>query len=213
MSPHIGDDAECYALGLLDAARRAEIDAHVASCDSCLRLIGGAEETAAALASVLPGAKPSVRLAGTFGPGRRRAPVERYGWIAGLAVAATFIVALGTSWNQTGVLRGALQADQLAVATLVHSHFLHVTMTAAPAAGPLAAKVVYARDGTWLYVLVDHPSGPIDVEAKIGGKSWSAGRATSNGGTATLFVRPPGRPESVELTQDGAPVASAKLVY
>jgi len=250
MSAHLGDDAELYALGLLEPERRAEIDAHVAGCADCVRLLGEAEATAAALADTLPRLPPSAAAAARFaaavsglqagvgpvGPGVApafRRPVEtRWGWFAGLALTAALLVALGTSWYQVGVLRGRAQDAQLAVATLVHSHFLHVSMTVAPAAGGLAAKVVYARDGSWLYVLVDRPEGdrtqgrpegnrpasertegPLELTATIAGKPYPCGQLVLNGGTATLFVRPPGRPERVQLSRDGTILATANLAY
>ena len=272
MSAHLGDDAELYALGLLEPERRAEIDAHVAGCADCLRLLGEAEATAAALADTLPSLPPSAAAASRFaaavsglgsglasedfaqtdpgvaavdsGVARVRSGVApagprvasafrgpgepRWGWFAGLAIAAALLVALGTSWYQIGSLRGQAQGTRIAVATLVHSHFLHVSMTVAPAAGGLAAKVIYARDGSWLYVLVDgtqydrpagdreaggRTDGPLELTATIAGKPYPCGRLVLDGRTATLFIRPPGRPERVQLSRGGTILASATLAY
>jgi hypothetical protein len=203
MNHHIGDDAESYALGLLEPERRAEIDAHVASCRICLRLLGEAEETAAALATTLPPAASTRRSA---------RPTLRSG-LAGIALAAALVLALAASLYQNALLRGEVGNERLAVATLVHSHFLHVTMTVAPGNGALAAKVVYARDGSWLYVLADKADATLDVEADIAGRPWSGGRLNAEGDTATALLRPPGRPSAVRLTYAGRTVAVAKLAY
>ena len=223
MNGHVGDDAELYALGMLDPERRLEIDAHLASCDDCLRAVGEAEETAAALASALPGATPSARLADRLRaagaatpiatPLRRRGVAGGARWLAGMAVAAAFLLALGTTWYQNSTLQTKLQASDVAVAMLVHSHFSHVPMTTTPAGGSLSAKVIYARDGSWMYVVIDGAGGDLEVVATIEGKRWAAGRAIENGRTATLFTHPPARPQTVELMRDGTPVASAKLIY
>jgi len=213
MNAHIGDDAELYALGLLEPAQRAGIDAHLASCDACLRLVGEAEESAAVLAAALPQARPSANLDARMLGLRPRTQRTFTARLAALAVAAALLLAFGLSWYQNDVLRGKLRTEELATVSLVHSHFLHVTMHAATSAGSLAAKVVYARDGAWLYILVDRPGGAVDVTATIAGKPWSAGRAINDGDTAALFVHPPGRPSSVQLTRDGRSVASAVLAY
>ena len=219
MTRHLGEDAEAYALGLLDAGERAEIDRHVAECAVCLRRLGEAEASAARLAALLPQTAPSEALrarlmsstSGRVVPLARRSPGPLRNW--GFAIAAAFALAAGTSWYQIGVLQQRLTVDQLAVATLVHSHFRHVGMTNTSAAAGLSAKVVYARDGSWLYVLVDGASGALDVNATIDGKVWSCGRAMRQGETATLFVHPPRKPQAVELTRDGAIVARATLIY
>lgn len=212
MNAHIGDDAELYALGLLDDERRVEVDAHAAACAACLRRLGEAEETAAALAGALPLARPSAALGKRFGS-RARAAVPRFGSFGGFALAAAFLLALATSWYELGAARTRLLADDLAVTTLVHSHFLHAAMTTTAAGGALTAKVLYARDGSWLYVLADRADGPLDVSAIVAGKLQPLGRAASNGDTATLLIRTAARPSAVDLTRRGTLVARATLAY
>jgi len=213
MNQHVGDDAELYALGLLEPESRARIDAHLATCDACLRLVGEAEETALQLAALLPVATPSpqsrARLLAAAG---EPAPVRPLAW-AGALAAALLLIALGGAWLQMGPARERRHASELAVATLVHSHFLHEAMETRAGAGGLAAKVVYARDGSWFYVLVDRAGGEIDVDATIAGRRWLAGAALREGDTATLLARPPARADSVELSRDGNVLASVRLRY
>jgi Putative zinc-finger len=227
MTAHIGDDAESYALGLLEPETRSAIDAHVATCHACLRQLGEAEETAAMLAGALPRATPSAELTARFtGMGqtpradpptvvslRRRLPSARPGWLSGLAVAAAFVVALGTSWYQNGIMRGQLRADDLAFATIANSHFLHASLSTTAAGDSLIAKVLYARDGSWLYVIVDRGEGPFDVSATIDGRPWAAGHTVQNGDTSTLFIRPTGRPASLQVKRDGMLLARVALTY
>ena len=42
---HITEEADLYALGLLEADERAEIDDHVSICDPCARRLARAEAT------------------------------------------------------------------------------------------------------------------------------------------------------------------------
>jgi hypothetical protein len=223
VSDHIGDDAELYALGMLGDARIIEVDAHVASCVDCARRLGEAEDTAAALAAATPRVEPTgalgARIAAIADRGSppvapsRTVSLPRSTWFAGLAAAAALVLALCGAFYRNVTLGDALTAQRMAVATMVHAHFLHASMTVTPAGGSLAAKVVYARDGSWLYVLVDHPGGPIDVRITVAGSRSDAGRAIASGDTATLFVRPPAKPQTVELTRDGVVVATVTLTY
>jgi len=211
---HVGDDAELYALGLLEHERRAEVAAHAASCDACLRRLGEAEETAAALAGALPRREPTPALAARFVRARSVPPAaSRPRRLTALAVAAAFALIIGASVYQAAVDRGRLRASDLAVATLVNSHFLHVPMQTTPAGGSLSAKVLYARDGSWIYVLVDRASGTLDVATRSGGTTTARGSTEPGGETATLLVREAGKPDEVDLSRSGSIVARAKLVY
>ncbi len=214
---HVGDNAELYALGLLDAAQRAAVEAHVAGCTDCLRSLGQAEETATALAATLPRVTVSTestarfaRAAGAASSATRR---QFPAWFGALALAAALVVALGTAWYANALRRGAPENARLAIATIVRSHFLHVAMTTVPAAGALAAKVLYARDGSWLYVLVDGTRERLDLRATVGGRSVALGTLEPAGDAGSLFVRTSARPTAVELLSKGSLVAKALLLY
>jgi hypothetical protein len=129
-----------------------------------------------------------------------------------LAVAAVFALAfLALGWKALA-LRGELAADDLALVTVVHSHFNHVSMTP-QSANPVAAKVLYARDGSWLYVIADEPGGTLHALARTAAGTIDLGVLAASGQTAGLLVRPPARVESLVLQREGTTVASATLVY
>ena len=80
--------------------------------------------------------------------------------------AAIALIFLGLGW-QTLVLQQRLKADDVALVTMVHSHFNHVSM-APESANPVAAKILYARDGSWMYIIADKPGGSLHAIARNG---------------------------------------------
>ncbi len=134
---------------------------------------------------------------------------RRYGGLALAAGLALAVLALG--W-QTLAFRARIANDDLALATLVHSHFNHVAMTP-ESAHPVAAKVLYARDGSWLYIIADEPGGALHVKVRTGSGVFELGSLRNSGRVATLLERPPERIKTITLQRDGADVASATLVY
>jgi hypothetical protein len=128
------------------------------------------------------------------------------------ALAAAFALAfLGLGW-QALVLRERLQSDDVALVTMVHSHFNHVSM-APESANPVAAKILYARDGSWIYIIADKPGGALHAIARTAAATTDLGALTSSGETATLLVHPRERIRSIVLQRAGTNVASAKLTY
>src|SRR5271170_3638182 len=59
MNEHVGENAELYALGLLDTEERIALERHIAGCATCLGRVGAAEGTASSLAAPLPRLEPS----------------------------------------------------------------------------------------------------------------------------------------------------------
>jgi hypothetical protein len=216
MTGHLGDDAELYPLGVLDDGAARDVERHIAACALCAERVAQAHLVAASLASALPAIEPSLALERRIGQAARslRRPADRVAaWNAwGFALAAVFALAfLALGWNALA-LRGQLAADDLALVTVVHSHFNHVSMTPR-SAHPVAAKVLYARDGSWLYVIADEPGGTLHAVARTAAGTVDLGVPAGSGQTATLLVRPSARVESLELQREGTTVASATLVY
>ncbi len=216
---HVRDQAEAYALGLLDDAERAAVDAHVGTCDECVRLVGQAEETVASLASALPRMTPSAALkarlgsslAAASGRARPSLALARLRAIAPLATAAALALALGGALVQNNQMRGELAQENGALTHVVHAHFLHVNMTPAPGES-LVAKVLFARDGSWIYVLADRPPRGLRVVATVDGVERDLGPLASDGTVGSLFAEVQ-KPSDVSLRDGTRTIASARLAY
>jgi anti-sigma factor RsiW len=216
MNEHVGDDAELYPLGILDDDAAREVERHIATCTLCAERLAEAQLVAASLASALPAVAPSPALERRVREAARPRPLlagpatNRNVW--GLALAAVFALAfLALGWKAVA-LRGELAADDLALVTVVHSHFNHVSMTP-QSTHPVVAKVLYARDGSWLYVIADKPGGTLHAIARAATGTFDLGVTAGSGQTATLLVRPSARVQSLVLQREGTTVASATLIY
>lgn len=190
---HIGEAAELYAIGALDAAEHAAVDAHIAHCTECMRRVGEAEETVLALerANFVEGTAPGVRAPQPFS---RRSVT----WILPLAAAAAFIL---------GVLfpRPAAQND-VATLAMIGSHFSHAQFAGS---GP-AAKVLYARDRSWYYVIVvgNQRYGVYGVRD---GTSVRLGATEPRGKTSELFARASARYDRIELRDGRTAIDTATI--
>jgi anti-sigma factor RsiW len=214
VNQHLGEDAELYPLGVLDEVAARTVERHIERCSACADRVTQAEAVAASLAASLPLATPSpaleLRLHESLRP-QRRARVFPANALR-LALAAAFAIAFIALGWQTLVLRGRLAGEDVALVTMVHSHFNHVSM-APQSASPVAAKILYARDGSWVYIIADRPGGQLHAIAQTAAGSSDLGALVSAGQTATLLVRPRERIRAIVLQRSGANVASAKLVY
>lgn len=213
MIEHLGEDAELYPLGILDEDAARNVELHIARCSACAQRVEQAQAVAASLAAALPLAAPSPALERRLRESARAQPRTRSRTqLFPFAIAAAFALALlGLGW-QALVLRERIRSDDVALVTMVHSHFNHVSMSP-QSANPVAAKILYARDGSWIYIIADKPGGSLDAAARTATGSTDLGRLTSNGETATLLVHPRERIVSITLRRAGANVASAKLTY
>jgi hypothetical protein len=203
MNEHVGEDAELFALGVLDEAERARVEAHAAVCADCAKRLGEAEAVVAGLAL-------SYEASQADAPARGRVRLPR-----GLAAAAAVFVALGITLGalfQTQRLSGRVAADDAVLATLATSHFNHAQFVAAAPGAPVA-KLLNARHGEWLYVIVDAPADGLRVVAARAGSTVDLGAVATHGRTSTLFVRDPGTFERVDLERGGSVVETATPSY
>jgi anti-sigma factor RsiW len=224
MNQHLGDDAELYALGALEPAERDAVDAHLTVCAECAQRVGAAEETVAHLASVVPRAEPSpelgarIRASAAMRRSDKHLPREQAGRalrLVWMAVAASLVlaVALGAALVQSGVLKDQLRADDLALVHVVYGHFQHAPLTRRVPSALAAAKVLYASDGSWLYVVADRPTVDLHLFERVQGVDRDVGTLARRGSLATLFVRAAGRPGWISLRDGSGIVASAQLSY
>jgi hypothetical protein len=214
VTEHLGENAELYPLGLLDDDAVHDVERHIALCSACAERVAQARSVAASLAAALPAASPSTGLERRLrasarpelGAAKARASIFRFALAAVVA-----IIFLGLGW-QTLVLQQRLKAEDVALVTMVHSHFNHVSM--APESGnPVAAKILYARDGSWIYIIADKPGGSLRAIAETATGTIDLGLLTTTGETASLLVHPRERLRSVVLQRADTNVASARLMY
>lgn len=225
---HLGELAELYALGVLEPEERGPIEAHAAACAACARALGAAEATVAALdATFVPQIEPPERLGARVASSAReiapRAPLapatpRRQSRTAPgfLAAAAAVLLAIGAGGGvlveRSADLRQAAR-DSAILATIASSHFNHAGFTARDPSAPVA-KALYARDGAWLYVVVDSATCDCSVVARSAAGERDLGKPEVRGKTATLFVRDFPRPLALELIGPaGRAISGATLVY
>jgi Putative zinc-finger len=214
VNEHLGDDAELYPLGILDSAAARAVEEHIETCPSCARRVADARAAAGSLATALPGREPPDRLEKRLRESATTQSRERtrnrfdFGW----AFAAALVLALFALGWQTLVLRDHLVRQNRALAMLVHSHFNHASMVPEPGV-TVDAKVLYARDGSWIYIIVDKPNATFRAVAQTPVGTKELGTLRGWGETATLLSRPRVRVNSIALKRGSATVASLVLVY
>jgi hypothetical protein len=214
VNEHLGDDAELYPLGILDAAAAQNVEEHIATCSSCAQRVAQAQTVAGSLAAALPAREPSGEL-GERLPRSATLPTQRLSRnrfdLAWACAAALVLALLALGW-QNVVLRKHLMHQDMALATLVHSHFNHTSMLAAPG-NTIAAKVLYARDGSWIYIIVENPNASLRAVAQTPAGTLDLGPLERSGDIATLLRHPRVRVHSIALQREKVTIASAVLVY
>lgn len=192
---HIGEAAELYAIGALDAAERTAVDAHIARCTECARRVGEAEETVLALERDVRVDPLATAVAVPLRLRRREVPA----WWLGVAAAAALIV--GT------LLPGLFTQHDTPTLAMIHSHFNHAQFSGLNAP---AAKVIYARDRSWYYVIVEG-SHRYDVFGLRAGQSVGLGTTEPKGATSELFAQHREPFERIELRDGGKPLEAASI--
>jgi Putative zinc-finger len=201
---HITEEAELYALGLLEPEERARVDEHVLICDPCVRRLARAEATVLSMvdASVAVESAPpelAARVAGIQAPPRaKRTGTRRFGWAS--AIAAAFALSTGVLTQQHLALVSAVHSDGQTLDAMVHSHFAHAQF-ATPGGAPIDAKVLYDRHGSWYEVIASPGSTAWSVTVQRPGESdlVMANRFVSRGDAVYMRFTNPGGVSKLEL--------------
>jgi hypothetical protein len=204
---HLDDDAELYALGLTAPERNAEIEAHLAECAACRTRVAEAESVAASLAAALP----------PMTPGRAAAAPPKRSWIAPLALAASLAFAATATFEavaahgaaaQLATATSQISATNFALFRVASSHFEHTTLTARRG---VVAKAIYARDGSWCYVIVAGAPGA-HVIVHRGALALAVGTLAKSM-PLTFFVDGLGPVDRIDVVAGNAVVAHGSPVY
>lgn len=194
---------ELYALGSLDEREREALEEHVAVCESCrarfldaIDVVANLEEAEMRAQSVQSGVQSKLRaLRRQFG-----------------ALAAALVLVAAGSIGYAVVERNHQPAlGSAPLAAIVNSHFFHAPFTAVEQRAP-SAKVLYARDGSWLYVIANRGASYRVVGISDGTKTL-LGTTEANDGESTAFIRPSRRFSALELDDGESTLSRAPLVY
>jgi hypothetical protein len=205
---HIGENAELYALGELDELEAARVERHARTCAACSSRLGDAEAAvlhlveAGGIAPMVPEALDRrVRFAQPASGTRA--------WIG--AVAAAFVLGLlPWGWTMTQHQNGS--TPQPAVDAMLVGHFSHAPLLPLQSGAP-PAKVIYAREGGWIYVLAGAGTRSLDVATVTAGRTVVVAALAPSGASRAAFVKIAGRVDVVELLENGKPISAAHVAY
>lgn len=211
-SPHMADLAGAYAAGALTQDEAAMFESHVMTCEPCRDRLREAEEAILLLieAGEMHEAPPQLRarIIAKMPPVPRTASAS--GW---LAIAAAFIIGLiPAAWLYGDVMR-ARSADavhNVAIASLVHSHFVHAQFQPLVPDAP-KAKVLFARDGSWLYVVIAAPAADLQVGTVANAQTRVLGAPAGINGASEFYTRTPVRIDNLVLLRNGRIIARVAL--
>lgn len=208
MNEHIDDLAELYALGVLSDDERSAVDAHLAQCAACSTRVAQSEAVIAALvdAGVPKETAPpqlAARIARSAAAGSPAGPLwSSLRVLVGLAAALVLGLGLAVLQvsRQNHDLRVALAGDERAFSTITHSHFHHTEFSKLNPDSP-SAKVLYAHDGSWFYVIIDGAHRDLHVIGETNGSTHDYGVASVHGHTTTLFTDAANHVAKIELRE------------
>jgi hypothetical protein len=194
---HIDQEAELYALGMLDDDERERVDEHLLTCEPCTVLVGNAEAAVAALID-------STQV---------RRPKQRRAWWPAAVAAAFALTTLGLL-GQNVILHGALNSDGSMIATMIDSHFDHAQFVNA-SGREIAAKAIYERHGKWFEILADGtPAWHVVFIRPDGTRDPAAAELAHRGAASIVYLSPSTPVRSIDLEDAaGHVVASVKPAF
>jgi anti-sigma factor RsiW len=207
---HLGELAELYALGALDARERDDVERHLARCAQCVRRLAEAERDVAVLAA----SQTQYAAPPTLESRLRRAvrPHAFPAWAA--AVAAAFVVGFAPAtyfWQQNEAMHALMTADSAALSRIATAP--HRAVAFSPMPGGSNASVMYGPDGSWYVVVVAHVSKTLTVAWMHDGRQTVLGTAVPHGDLAMLYLPSSHRMDRLALMDGTAVVAEAQLAY
>lgn len=204
---HVNEEAELYALGTLGEIETARIERHVRTCDDCARRLGEAEATVLRLIESDVGDRAQAPPARPLLPKPRTRVVEAAAAAAAVAAVITFAL---TTYVSPVREHSERPSDRPALTAMLAGHFLHAPFAGRAPAAP-AAKVIYAREGGWIYVIAAPGKDALDVF--VDARPAPVASLAPSDAVRSSFVTLSGRVTSVDLVDRGATVATAHLVY
>jgi anti-sigma-K factor RskA len=220
---HLGDRAELYALGMLDAAEADEVNAHAARCADCARLVGAAERAVTTLdVATMPDVSAALELRRRIAAigGAAPIPLRRATFLetrtfanwGGLAAALLVAIVGGVAGSRNVIhLNDVLRQDDVSLAVIANSHFKHATLTKVDPSAP-TAKVLWGTSKRWVYVIVDSPVCACRVIAFTAAGERDLGAPLARGATAVLFADNLPAVQRIELRRTAVVVENATLL-
>jgi anti-sigma factor RsiW len=211
---HFGERAALYALGALDEAESAALEAHLRVCAECAKLVGEAERDVDTIASRQARRRAPEELNKRVERLLAPAPVRRAPWSGFTAIAAAFLIGVLPSaylWERNRAMQDAMLSQSAAMDRLATT--AHRTASFRPASGALAANVMYASDGSWYVIVVRGASHALQVAWMHDGEQTMLGDAVPHGRVAMLYLPKSHRMEQLALMDGERIVAQAQLPY
>lgn len=217
MNGHADESPELYALGSLDETERTQIEAHAAACEACAARLREAQAAVAAMVQLEPlhpaPAALGERLAASLGP---RWPSTPRAWQpAMIALAAAFVIAvapLSYVLHENRSMHDTMQQDDRALARIAASPFARSSFVPRDG-GSARAKVLYAKDGSWYYVIVSHPDPAMQVAYVHDGRMEMLGSLRMRGEMGTLYLPVRHKMDQLAIVERGTVLADAHLAY
>jgi len=209
---HAGEMAELYALGSLSAEETEQLQRHVVQCAECRKRVSDAEQAVTAMieADEVPGEAPAVLHRLFAQPLRPRRAFVPAAWGALAAALVLWIVPASWFYSQSARESASVARQDVAMHALVHSHFLHVQLSALAPGAP-SAKAIYARTGAWVYVLVDAPSQGLSIGTMQQSRLRVLGQPSTLRGSSAFYYDGPSI-DNVVLLKDGKVLERAKMI-
>jgi anti-sigma factor RsiW len=211
---HFGERAALYALGALDGAESATLEAHLRVCAACAKLVGEAERDVDTIASLQTRRRAPQELSKRIERLLAPAPPRRMLWPRFAAVAAAFLIGILPStylWERDRAMQDAMLAQSAAMDRLAATP--HRTAHFQPSSAALAANVMYASDGSWYVIVVRGAQHALQVAWMHDGQQTMLGDAVPHGRVAMLYLPKSHRMEQLALMDGPLIVAQAQLPY